>query len=72
MEIMKIILNNREEEINTNKEQITISELLEIKKFSFTRLIVKINDVLIKKDEYDLKYFKDGDKVDVIHMISGG
>lgn len=69
---MKIILNNKEEILNTNLEKLTIAKLLELKKFSFPRLIVRVNDRLIKKEEYDTTYFFDGDKVDVIHMISGG
>lgn len=69
---MKINLNNRDEVLDTNKEILTITELFEIKKFSFKNLVVKINGRLIKRDEYTSATFKDGDKVDVIHMISGG
>lgn len=69
---MKITLNNREEIIETDKTVLTITELFEIKKFSFKNLVVKINGTLIKRDEYAGTAFKDGDKVDVIHMISGG
>lgn len=69
---MKITLNNREEIIETDKPLLTITELFEIKKFSFKNLVVKINGILIKRDEYAGAVFKDGDKVDVIHMISGG
>ena len=69
---MKIILNNREETLGTDKTAITMTELFEIKKFSFKNLVVKINGELIKRDEYATASCKEGDKVDVIHMISGG
>jgi len=69
---MKINLNNREEILDTNKDIITITELFELKKFTFKNLVVKINGQLIKRDEYASATFKAGDKVDVIHMISGG
>jgi sulfur carrier protein len=69
---MKITLNNREETLDTNKSSLTITELFELKKFSFKNLVVKINGTLIKRDEYAAASFKEGDKVDVIHMISGG
>ncbi len=69
---MKITLNNREEIIETDKSILTITELFEIRKFSFRNLVVKINGTLIKRDEYAGATFKEGDKVDVIHMISGG
>ncbi len=69
---MKIILNNNNEVLETSQEVLTINHLLQIKKYSFKNLVVKINEQLIKRDAYDVASFKDGDKVDVIHMISGG
>ncbi len=69
---MKIILNNREETLDTTKTSLTMTELFELRKFSFKNLVVKINGELIKRDEYASASFKEGDKVDVIHMISGG
>lgn len=67
---MEIILNNRNEKFDF--ETLTISELLIVKKFSFPRIIVKINGQLIKKDKYKSITIVDKDKVDIIHMISGG
>ena len=67
---MKITLNNRIE--NFSKEEITVSELLEIKKFSFKMLVVKINNQLIKKQYYDTTKIHDGDNVIVLHLMSGG
>ncbi len=68
--MMRITLNNRKEEFN--KESMTISELLEIKNFTFANLVIKINGKLIKKDAYSSSFIQSGDKLDVIHMISGG
>ena len=68
---MKVILNNLTEKLPFN-DSLTISELLEYKKFSFKMLVIKINGVIIKKDKYNTAYIKDGDIVDVIHLISGG
>jgi len=67
---MKIILNNREEELDN--QQVTVQELLDIKKFAFKMLVVKINGVLIKKDQYASSVIKDGDNVLVLHLMSGG
>ncbi|MCX7876048.1 MAG: sulfur carrier protein ThiS [Melioribacteraceae bacterium] len=69
---MKINLNNRDEILDLELKQITIQQLLDYKKFSFPRLIVRVNDKLVKKENYELTFIKDGDKVDIIHMISGG
>ncbi len=68
---MKIILNNKEEELLVDKE-ITINELLKYKNFTFKLLVVKVNGKVIKKSEYALVKIKDGDIIDVIHLISGG
>ncbi|OGU64272.1 MAG: thiamine biosynthesis protein ThiS [Stygiobacter sp. RIFOXYC12_FULL_38_8] len=69
---MKITLNNNIEVIETSEDRLTINQLLQIKKYSFKNLVVKINGELVKRDSYDQAKFKEGDKVDVIHMISGG
>jgi len=34
--------------------------------------VVKINGTLIRKPEYDTSTVKDGDVVEIIHLISGG
>lgn len=69
---MNIILNHREDVLDTPKESLTINELLKLKKFSFTRLVVKINGTLIKRENFDSASFKENDNVEIIHMISGG
>ncbi len=67
---MKITLNNRPESFE--QKQISISELLEIKNFTFKMLVIKVNGKLVKKDEYDSFQINDGDDVTVLHLISGG
>ena len=69
---MKLNLNNREEVLATSKEILTINEIREMKSFSFRSLVVKVNGKLVKRDRYDEPTVKDGDKVDIIHLISGG
>ncbi len=69
---MKIILNHREEFLETSNASLTINELLKLKKFSFTRLVVKINGKLVKRENFDLASFSENDNVEIIHMISGG
>lgn len=69
---MNIILNHRPESINTSKDQLSVSELLVIKAFTYKMIIVKINDINIKKDDYSTAIIKEGDNVQVIHLISGG
>lgn len=67
---MKIKLNNYEEEINVTI--MTISELLEYKKFTFKMLVIKVNNQIVKRDDYEKTIIKDGDDVIVMHLVSGG
>jgi thiamine biosynthesis protein ThiS len=67
---MIITLNNQSESFD--QEFLNITELLEIKKFTFKALVVKINGLLVRKHEYQSTVIHSGDNVDVIHLISGG
>ncbi len=67
---MKIILNNKEEEFTC--DHLTINELLKEKNFTFKMLVIKVNNQLVKKSEYNSAMVKDGDDVMVLHLISGG
>lgn len=67
---MEITLNNRNEAFE--KEMLTVTQLLEIKNFTFKMIIVKINGKLIKKENYKTAIINNNDTVNVIHLISGG
>ena len=67
---MKIILNNANETFDVN--HLTVAELLQLKKFTFKMLIIKINGNLVKQENYVSAVIKEGDDVMVLHLISGG
>lgn len=67
---MEITLNNNTEHFN--ESVITVSRLLELKKFTFKMLIIKINGKIVKSTDYATAEIKNGDDVSVIHLISGG
>jgi sulfur carrier protein len=67
---MKIILNNREEELSG--ETLSISEMLQLKKFSYKMRIVKINGLLIPREKYESTIIHEGDNVQMIYLMSGG
>ena len=67
---MKIMLNNRTEIIEG--DVFSISQIMVIKSFKFRMLVVRLNDRLIKKDEYETTLVKDGDDLKIIHLVSGG
>ncbi|OFY62720.1 MAG: thiamine biosynthesis protein ThiS [Bacteroidetes bacterium RBG_19FT_COMBO_42_7] len=67
---MKIILNNREEEFG--REAMTINEMLILKKYSFRMRIIKVNGELIPREKYDSTIIQDGDKIQMLYLMSGG
>ncbi|MEE4255521.1 MAG: sulfur carrier protein ThiS [Bacteroidales bacterium] len=67
---MEILLNNRSEHID--RDEISLSELIKLKNFTFKLLVTKVNGKLVKKDARDTYFIRHGDEVSVLHMISGG
>lgn len=67
---MQITLNNRTELIDF--DELSLNQLIVYKNFTFKFLVTKVNHQLVKKDERDQVFVKDGDHVEVLHLISGG
>ena len=67
---MRILLNNRIEVFDA--DQLTVSKLLSLKNYTFPMVVIRVNNKLVRKDEYDNTVINDGDDVSVIHLISGG
>lgn len=67
---MKITLNNDPESFIEDK--LTVNEILERKNFTFRMLVIKLNGTLVRKSDYKITSVKDGDDLNVLHLISGG
>jgi thiamine biosynthesis protein ThiS len=67
---MKVLLNNREEEFD--RGAMTINEMLDLKKYTFRLRIIKVNGELIPKEKYDSTMIQDGDKIQILYLMSGG
>ncbi|PKP18137.1 MAG: thiamine biosynthesis protein ThiS [Bacteroidetes bacterium HGW-Bacteroidetes-21] len=67
---MKIILNNNVEEFEGDK--LSVSRIMEIKKFTFKMLVVKLNGAIVYKNDFDTTLVQDGDNLTILHLISGG
>jgi len=67
---MKIKLNNNEEEFEG--ETVSVSRMLEIKRYSFKLRIIKVNGILIRREEYDNTFLSEDDDVQLIYLMSGG
>ena len=67
---MEIFLNNRNETIQ--QDEISLSDLIRYKNFTFKLLVTKVNGKLVKKEERDDFIIRHGHEVHILHMISGG
>jgi len=50
----------------------TINRILEVMNYTFRMLVVKVNDELVKKENYDKFIVPKNADVKIIHLISGG
>lgn len=67
---MKILLNNREEELPG--VSMTVTEMLQVKKFTYKLRIVKVNGNFIPTDKYNTSMIHEGDNVQMLYLMSGG
>ncbi len=67
---MKILLNNREEEFK--RDALSVNEMLLLKKFSFKMRIIKINGILVSRENYETTFIHEGDNVQMLYLMSGG
>lgn len=54
------------------REGLTISDLMQEKRFSYPLKTVFVNGTRIDRKAYDTTLLADGDNVQVVHLMSGG
>jgi thiamine biosynthesis protein ThiS len=67
---MTITLNNRKETFSP--EEMSITQIMEEKSFRFKMLLVKLNGKLIPRESWPQTVVRDADRLDIIHLVSGG
>lgn len=50
----------------------TVEDIMKINKFSYSRIIVKVNNKHIEQEDYATTAVNDGDDVQMIHLLAGG
>jgi len=68
---MKIVLNNKETELN-GFDEINVNDLLNRVKFVSPVIMVRVNDKLVKKINHGDFRVKAGDDVVAIPLVGGG
>lgn len=50
----------------------SIAEILEVKKFTYQKIIVKLNNVIVDKEQFSESIVNNGDKLVILHLLAGG
>nr|WP_300095594.1 sulfur carrier protein ThiS [Sedimentibacter sp.] len=54
------------------KPGMTVDDIMKIKKFSWPKIIVKINGQHVEEEDYKTTIVNDGDDVQMLHLLAGG
>lgn len=54
------------------KEGLTVQDILEQKKYTFPKIIVRVNGSIIPPEEYSRTIIYDGDDIIAFHLLAGG
>jgi len=54
------------------RDGLTVKKLLELKKYTYARINVRVNGRLIPPEQYETTVLKDGDTVSALHLMAGG
>lgn len=64
-----ITINGKEEKI---EEGMILTQLLQEKKIRIGAVVVKLNDKIVNKKDYDSLNLKDGDSLEYLYYMGGG
>lgn len=67
---MKILLNNRE--THYSDTTLSIADIITKENFSYKRLVTRLNNKVVRDEEQKITYVKNGDRLEIIHLMAGG
>lgn len=67
---MKILLNNRE--THYSDTTLSIADIITKENFSYKRLVTRLNNKVVRDEEQKTTYVKNGDRLEIIHLMAGG
>ena len=68
---MKIKVNGEERLIQSNSS-ISLNETIRLLGYSSSTVVVEVNELIINSAEWDEKYIKNGDKLEIVSIVGGG
>ncbi len=68
---MKIRVNGEEKHIKSNMS-ISLNETIKLLGYSSNTVVVEVNKLIINSAEWEDKYIKNGDKLEIVAIVGGG
>ena len=68
---MKIRVNGEERLIQCNKN-ISLYEAMKLLGYSSNTVVVEVNQLIINSAEWDEKFIRNGDKLEIVSIVGGG
>ena len=68
---MKIRVNGEQRLIQSNKS-ISLNEIIKILGYSSSTVVVEVNKLIINSAEWNDKYIKNGDILEIVSIVGGG
>ena len=68
---MKIRVNGEERLIKSNMS-ISLNETIKLLGYSSKTVVVEVNKLIINSEEWEDKYIKNGDKLEIVSIVGGG
>ena len=68
---MKIRVNGEERLIQSNKS-ISLNETIKLLGYSSKTVVVEVNKLIINSEEWEDKYIKNGDNLEIVSIVGGG
>ena len=68
---MKIKVNGEERLIESNKSM-SLNETMRLIGYTSNTVVVEVNKLIINSAEWDDKYIKNGDKLEIVSIVGGG
>ncbi len=68
---MKIRVNG-EERLFQSKKSISLIETIQLLGYSSNTVVVEVNKLIINSAEWEDKYIKNGDKLEIVSIVGGG
>tara|TARA_Y100001978_G_scaffold86336_1_gene77370 strand:- start:111 stop:317 length:207 start_codon:yes stop_codon:yes gene_type:complete len=68
---MKIRVNGEDRFIQSNKS-IPLNETIKILGYSSNTVVVEVNKLIVNSSEWQDKYIKNGDKLEIVSIVGGG